>query len=155
MAFYDDLADRQELPFPRRFLPTFRKEFTERVRIPHRRSPVLSSPTAAGLRPPEHLARGLALVPHGGATQLWRATMSPPAAQEFNSLVERTLRKHGSTLSCRCLVAIDSAGEVGGCLVRRCLPYRCPTSASALPVPYLSVDRHPRLFNSCMFEFRP
>lgn len=31
-AFYDDLQDRQKLPFPKRFLPTFSREFAERVR---------------------------------------------------------------------------------------------------------------------------
>jgi hypothetical protein len=40
-AFYEDLSDRQVLPFPRRFMPTFVAEFAERVRAT---SPALAPP---------------------------------------------------------------------------------------------------------------
>ena len=89
-AFYEDLAERQALPFPKRFLPTFQREFAERARAPlmlgapaRLACSSLRTPTLTPL-PRRHVAR----------------------EQEIRSLELRTRGRVGASLACTCLVAV-------------------------------------------------
>jgi ribosomal protein S18 acetylase RimI-like enzyme len=92
-AFYEDMAERQALPFPKRFLPTFQREFAERVRSGRRRAHTCCLAHAAAC------ARAGADARHAPARARARA-------QEIRSLELRTRGCVGASLACTCLVAV-------------------------------------------------